>query len=73
MDQEKDDRLLLCCVCVCVCVCVHVPSYELHVYAHISECGFVTRVHMPSEARRCQIPGAGVTGGCEMPDMGAGN
>lgn len=32
------------------------------------------QVQMPTEARRgCQIPQAGVLGGCELPNVGAGN
>jgi len=46
------------CMCVCVCVCVYV-------------CVCLQVPWRPEEGIRC--PGAGVAGGCELPDTGTWN
>jgi hypothetical protein len=51
-------------VCVCVCVCVCLCAY-VNVCHHM--CLWV------SEQARLRSPGAGITSGCELPDMGAVN
>jgi hypothetical protein len=52
-------RFILVCVCVCVCVCA-----RTQVYVYV--CGF------HQARRRCWIPEAGLTGVCEMFNVGAG-
>lgn len=39
----------------------------------VSVCGYVHRCRCPQESKRSWLPEAGVPGGCEPPDLGAGN
>ena len=53
------DLFLFLSVCVCVCVCVYTCV--------------CTWVQVPMEPRGINLPAAGVTDSCELPDVGAEN
>lgn len=59
------------CVSVCVRACVHARTYVhtyVPMYKYLHMCGKV-----PTEASRGMgVPGAGLPGVCEVPDVGAG-